>query len=287
MTAVELASLHDDSSAWLRAVDTSGRVYYWHRDSRETRWEEPVTPDERTSDDAPGANTHADEDDTLLSAPALRVGEFSADETRRERPFTLALLTTTLVFSYADRQVLNSLFEEIKSDLQLTDTQLGVLGGIAVSLCGALFGIPLARAAEQHSRRRVLVACLVAWSFATAAGGLATSFVTLLLARICVGIGEAGAVPISLALIADCYPQAERSRAIAVYYTGIPAGIIVGLILGGWLGGGIGWRAALAIVGLPGGAFACFLASRLKEPPRGHSDAHSKALLYDASRILP
>lgn len=174
--------------------------------------------------------------------------------------------------------MLNSLFEDIKADLHLTDTQLGLLGGIAVSLFGALFGVHIARFADRTRRTTVLVACLAAWSVATAAGGAARNFGMLLVARTCVGVGEAGAIPISLAMLADAYPQAQRSSAMSVYYTGIPGGIILGLLLGGWLGSpavGLGWRAALCTVGVPGGFFAAFVATRLREPPRGHADVHA------------
>ena len=139
----------------------------------------------------------------------------------RERPVTLALLTATLVFSYMDRQVLASLFEPIKSDLKLSDAELGLLGGVAVALFGACFGVHIARLADRRPRRAtVLAACFLVWSVATAAGGAARSFGALLSARIAVGVGEAGAIPISLALLADAYPQAQRSRAMSVYYTG-------------------------------------------------------------------
>jgi predicted MFS family arabinose efflux permease len=150
-------------------------------------------------------------------APALLL----EDAWQRERPVTLALLTCTLVFSYMDRQVLASLFEPIKAELKLTDAELGLLGGVAVALFGACFGVHLARLADRRPRRAtVLAACFLVWSVATAAGGAAQSFGALLAARVFVGVGEAGAIPISLALLADAYPQAQRSRAMSVYYTG-------------------------------------------------------------------
>jgi hypothetical protein len=169
--------------------------------------------------------------------------------------------------------VLASLFEPIKAELKLSDAELGVLGGIAVSLFGACFGVHIARAADRRARRAgVLAACLTAWSVATAASGAARGFGGLLAARVCVGVGEAGAIPISLALLADAYPQAQRSSAMSVYYTGIPAGILLGLFLGGWLAQSCGWRGAFCAVGVPGLALAALLALRLREPPRGHAD---------------
>jgi MFS family permease len=169
--------------------------------------------------------------------------------------------------------VLASLFEPIKAELHLSDAELGVLGGLAVSLFGACFGVHIARAADRRARRAgVLAACLTAWSVATAASGAARGFGGLLAARVCVGVGEAGAIPISLALLADAYPQAQRSSAMSVYYTGIPAGILLGLFLGGWLAQSCGWRGAFCAVGVPGLALAALLAVRLREPPRGHAD---------------
>ena len=227
------------------------------------------------------------------SAEGLRLASEAA--LLRERPVTLALLTATLVFSYMDRQVLASLFEPIKSDLKLSDAELGLLGGVAVALFGACFGVHIARLADRRPRRAtVLAACFLVWSVATAAGGAARSFGALLSARIAVGVGEAGAIPISLALLADAYPQAQRSRAMSVYYTGaspfafapcvarsssargipgIPGGIMLGLFLGGWLSQGLGWRATLCVVGAPGAALAALVYMRLREPPRGHADA--------------
>lgn len=179
----------------------------------------------------------------------------SDEELASQRPWTLALLTATLVSSYADRQVLSSLFEPIKRDLSLSDAQLGVLrhggrglcaavalpcrccgaspfltplcSGLAVAMFGALFGVHIARAADAAPlRRTVLAACLVAWSAATVSGGLASGFWSLLFSRVCVGVGEAGAIPISLAILADAYPQSARSVAMSVYYVGIPGGAL-------------------------------------------------------------
>lgn len=149
-----------------------------------------------------------------------------------------------------------------------------MLGGVAVALFGACFGVHIARLADRRPRRStVLAVCFLAWSIATAAGGAARDFGSLLAARVAVGVGEAGAIPISLALIADAYPQAQRSRAMSLYYTGIPGGIMLGLFLGGWLSQGMGWRATLCVVGTPGAALAALVFFRLREPPRGHADA--------------
>ena len=222
------------------------------------------------------------------------------------RPLTLALLTSTLVSAYIDRQarassscaggadrgavrrghrahysrlpasqVLSSLFEPIKRDLHLSDAQLGVLGGLAVALFGALFGVHIARAADAApTRRSVLVFCLVAWSIATACSGAAPGFWSLLACRILVGVGEAGCVPIALAILADAYPQKRRSVAMSIFYMGLPGGIMLGLFAGGWLAQGTSWRLAFLAVGIPGLALAAVVLLFLKEPPRGYADEH-------------
>jgi predicted MFS family arabinose efflux permease len=176
-------------------------------------------------------------------------------------------------------QVLSSLFEPIKRDLHLSDAQLGVLGGLAVALFGALFGVHIARAADAApSRRFVLVLCLVAWSIATACSGAAPGFWSLLVCRILVGVGEAGCVPISLAILADAYPQQRRSVAMSIFYMGLPGGIMLGLFAGGWLAQGTSWRLAFLAVGIPGLALAAVVMIFLREPPRGYADEHEDGL---------
>lgn len=151
---------------------------------------------------------------------------------------------------------------------------MGVVGGLAVALFGTCFGVHIARAADAAPQRRsVLALCLLAWSAATVSGAVASGFYSLLFSRIMVGVGEAGAIPISLAILADAYPQERRSFAMSVYYMGLQAGIIVGLFLGGWVGeSAIGWRGAFAITGAPGLGLAALVYFRLREPPRGYGD---------------
>ena len=236
-----------------------------------------------------------------LEAAPVEPGRHRAYYPASARPLTLALLTSTLVSAYIDRQaraawgaalqagvtggvtdacqfallsqVLSSLFEPIKRDLHLSDAQLGVLGGLAVALFGALFGVHIARAADAApSRRFVLVLCLVAWSIATACSGAAPGFWSLLGCRILVGVGEAGCVPISLAILADAYPQQRRSVAMSIFYMGLPGGIMLGLFAGGWLAQGTSWRLAFLAVGIPGLALAAVVLLFLREPPRGYAD---------------
>ena len=152
--------------------------------------------------------------DHATTAGAKLEEHSSALELARSRPRTHALLTATLALSYLDRQVLNSLFEPLKQDLRLSDKQLGLLGGLAVTVFGTVFGVHIARFADAaRHRSRVLTACLLAFSIATAASGASSGFGVLLVCRMLVGVGEAGCIPISLAILADAYPQVQRTVA--------------------------------------------------------------------------
>ena len=154
----------------------------------------------------------------------------------RRQPAQLAIMTATLALSYMDRQVLSTVFEPLRAELHLSDAQLGFLSGVALSVFGVLFGVAIARHADRASRRRVLVACVAAWSLFTAASGLARSFGQLAALRLLVGVGEAGCVPVCQSLIGDGWPLQARARAMSVYFCAIPGGILLGLFVGGWLG---------------------------------------------------
>ena len=191
----------------------------------------------------------------------------------RARRVTLALLTATYFFSYMDRQILAILQEDIKADLMLSDTQLGLLAGFAFALFYATLGIPVASLADRTNRRNIIAIALAIWSGATAVCGLAANYPQLLAARIGVGIGEAGSSPPSHSMIADMYPPNERASALAIYSLGVYFGGAGGLILGGNAVEEFGWRAAFFIVGIPGVILALFVRLFATEPPRGLSDA--------------
>jgi MFS family permease len=191
----------------------------------------------------------------------------------KRRGWTLALLTLTYFSSYMDRQILAILLEAIKADLRLTDTQLGLLTGIMFAVFYAGLGIPLARLADRMSRRTIIAWSLTVWSAMTALGGLAQSFTQLALARIGVGIGEAGSSPPSHSIIADLYPADKRAGAMAVYSLGVTLGAGFGTLIGGVVAHHYGWRAAMFAVGLPGLALAVLVRLFVVEPRRGLSDA--------------
>ena len=184
----------------------------------------------------------------------------------------MALLFGAALFNYADRYMLAILIPDIKADLDLSDTQIGILTGLAFTLFYATLGIPIARLADVHSRRKIISVALVVWSVMTAVCGLAQNFVQLTVARVLVGVGEAGCTPPSHAIVADTFPRAERAKALATYALGSPAGLLLGFLIGGWLTSEYGWRVALLAFGLPGLLYAAVVFFFLKEPNRGHSD---------------
>jgi predicted MFS family arabinose efflux permease len=193
-------------------------------------------------------------------------------ETRSYRRYVLFILTLVYVFNFVDRQILVILQEPIKAELGLSDTQLGLLTGFAFALFYVVVGIPIARWADVGNRRNIVSLALVVWSGMTAVSGLAQNYVQLLLARIGVGIGEAGASPPSHSMLSDYYAPEERGAAMSIYSMGLYIGILVGLLLGGWLADKIGWRMAFFAVGLPGILMAVVVRLTLKEPPRGGAD---------------
>jgi len=196
------------------------------------------------------------------------------------RNYVLGVLFLSSVLNFVDRTILSILLEPIKLELHLSDTQLGLLGGLAFALFYATLGIPIAALADRWSRVKVLSISIIVWSAMTAICGLAIGFVSLLLARIGVGVGEAGASPPAHSLISDYFPLEKRATAIAIYSLGIPVGAMFGNFIGGWGAEEFGWRATFMIVGVPGIVIAFLILSTLREPKRGMSD--KVAIVQDA-----
>ena len=153
-----------------------------------------------------------------------------SDATRR---YVLSILVVVYTFNFIDRQILSILLEPIKKDLGLSDTQLGLLTGFAFAAFYATLGMPIARFADRNNRRNLIALSLTVWSVMTALSGLAMNFWHLLIARIGVGIGEAGCSPSSHSIIADYYPAKSRATALGIYALGIPVGILFGFYMGG------------------------------------------------------
>ena len=182
----------------------------------------------------------------------------------------LWVLLVVYIFNFIDRQIVNILAEPISRELGLSDTQIGLMTGIAFALFYTVLGLPIARYADKVTthRGKLIAAALVIWSAMTAVCGLAQNFVQLLLARMGVGIGEAGCTPAAHSLIADRVPAERRASALAFYALGIPIGSLLGMLIGGLLADTLGWRKAFMVVGLPGIALAVVVLLLLKDGDR-------------------
>jgi MFS family permease len=181
---------------------------------------------------------------------------------------TLWVLLIVYIFNFLDRQIVNILAEPISRDLGLSDTQIGLMTGIAFAAFYTFLGIPIARFADRPKTNRVglISISLVVWSGMTALCGMAQNFVQLLLARIGVGVGEAGCTPAAHSLIADLAPPEKRASAISFYSLGIPIGSLLGMLIGGLVADAYGWRAAFLVAGLPGIALALVVFLVLRDP---------------------
>lgn len=187
----------------------------------------------------------------------------------------LWILLVVYIFNFIDRQIVNILAEPIARDLDLSDTQIGLMTGLAFALFYTVLGLPIARFADRPTtnRPRLIALALAVWSAMTALCGLAQNFAQLLLARIGVGVGEAGCTPPAHSLISDAVPAARRNSALAFYSLGIPFGSLLGMLIGGLLADWVGWRRAFMIVGLPGLAMALVVWLVLHDPRRAHARA--------------
>jgi len=187
--------------------------------------------------------------------------------------YVLFILTGVYAFNFIDRQILVILQEPIKNDLNLSDTQLGLLTGLAFAVLYATLGLPIARYADKNNRKNIVSISLVVWSAMTALSGLAQNFTQLLLARIGVGVGEAGGSPPAHSIISDYYEPEKRATALSIYSMGVYIGIFLGFLIGGIIAKNFGWRMALYVLGLPGILYAVLVWTTIKEPIKGRLDA--------------
>ena len=212
----------------------------------------------------------------------------AAGSSRAYSLYVLGILTIVYITNFIDRIVLGILVGPIKAELHLTDSQLGLLGGTAFALFYTALGIPIGWWADRVNRVRIMTVALVCWSVFTALTGLAHSFLGLFLARLGVGIGEAGGVAPAYALIADYFRPKSRARALGLYSLGIPVGSACGYLLGGYLTTAVTWRAAFMLLGAVGVALAPLLLVTVREPVRGGHDSLREALPPPAIRdVLP
>ena len=199
----------------------------------------------------------------------------------RYKQLVLILLAVAYTLSFIDRTIIATIGQAIKDDLKITDTQLGLLGGLFFALLYTFLGIPLARFAERFSRVNIIAGAIVIWSAFTALCGVAANFVMLAAFRFGVGVGEAGLSPPAHSLISDYYEPKKRASALAVFSFGIPMGSMLGAVIGGQLLDHFSWRAAFMVVGLPGVAVAIAIKLLIQEPPRGHSEPSAQPRLAE------
>ena len=187
---------------------------------------------------------------------------------RRSGGLVLTFLLLAYILNFLDRQILGILAAPIKAELQLSDTQFGAIAGLAFSLLYATLGIPLAILADKTSRSGVITAALAVWSGFTALCGTAAGFWQLFFYRLGVGIGEAGGVAPSYALVADYFPAERRARGMAIFSLGIPLGLGGGSFIGAHLASAFGWRATFLIMGIAGVLLAPVLRFFVRDVPR-------------------
>lgn len=208
----------------------------------------------------------------VQKAPAAPVVQSVETSIGPQAWYVLLLLVTVSVFSFADRMALAMLAPSIKSDLGLSDTQLGLLTGFAFSLFYAACGIPVARWADRGTRRNIIALALAIWSTMTALSGAAQGFWSMFVARVGIGAGEAGFLPAAQSIICDYVPVVRRPAAFAIHTLGNSVGMVVGLLLVGLLDELVGWRSTFLVLGIPGLALALVVKWTLREPRRGDFD---------------
>jgi predicted MFS family arabinose efflux permease len=188
------------------------------------------------------------------------------------RHYTLLILGLVYSCNVMDRNILTILLDPIKREFKLSDSELGLLSGLSFAIFYALAGLPLGAAADRLNRRNLIVVCLTLWSGMTAVCGLSRSFVQLLVARIGVGVGEAGGAPAAMAIISDLFPASQRATAISAFYLASPIGSMAAFAGGGWVTQHYGWRWGFLAAGIPGLLLVLVLLLTVREPPRGLSD---------------
>jgi MFS transporter, Spinster family, sphingosine-1-phosphate transporter len=234
-----------------------------------------------------------------LSHKPGREGTMPAQNDKRLK-LTIYVLLIVYILNFLDRQIVGILAQPISKELHLSDTEIGLMTGLAFAIFYTGLGIPIARYADRHSADRVTVvtACLAVWSLMTAICGAALTFGQLFAARVGVGIGEAGGTPPVHALIAEMAPPEQRASALSLYQLGPPLGGLIGMVMGGYLADSIGWRWAFVVVGAPGIVLALLVRMILRDPrrdgtapvarakPIGIGEAFGHILVSRANRLI-
>ena len=200
--------------------------------------------------------------------------------------YTLAILTLVYMFNSVDRSVMSIVIEPVKQEFGLSDSQLGLLTGLAFGLTYALVGVPMGLLVDRVNRRKLLSLMVFIWSGCTALCGLANNYAGLVVARLAVGGAESAGAPTALSMIADLFPKTRRSTAIGIFWTSTALGTAMSLMLGGLVAAHWGWRTAFFIAGVPGILIAALLFFTVKEPVREKStssDPNAKAPSFFAT----
>jgi predicted MFS family arabinose efflux permease len=200
--------------------------------------------------------------------------------------YVLAVLAFVYMFSTVDRTMISVLAEPIKREFGLSDSQLGLLTGLAFAISYSIAGIPLGMLADRYRRTRLLALLVSVWSALTFVSGLATSAFTLGLARIGVGASESGASPASMSLITDYFAKERRGLALALFYMSTPIGVALSFSLGGMVAAAHGWRAAFLFAGGPGLLLALLILLTIREPQRGRYDSGKPAAVGERPSLL-
>ena len=201
-------------------------------------------------------------------APGADAGKAAPQMSPAYRTYVLVALAVVGFMCSVDKVVISMFMEPIKKEFLLSDTQLGLMTGLAFALLGGLVSIPLARLADRGNRKWIISLSFVVWTFMTGISGMATSFMFLLAARIGVGVGEAGCVPASHSMLSDYYPRELRGRAFGVHFCGVYLGMMGGLLGGGILVQTVGWRMGFIILGVTGMVMALIFHFTVREPLR-------------------
>lgn len=206
------------------------------------------------------------------------------------RRYVLFALLVVYTLNFVDRQIVGIVAVPMKAELGLTDSQLGMLGGLAFALFYTLLGIPVARLADRFNRVWIMTVALGTWSLMTALCGFAQSFSQLFMARVGVGVGEAGGVSPAFSVLCDYFPKEQRARAFGIYSFGVPVGSALGILAGGYLISLLDWRKAFMVVGFFGVIITPILRLTVREPVRGQLDSGqrtvARASIQDVLRVL-
>lgn len=203
------------------------------------------------------------------------------------RWYTTGLLMLIYACHALDRGLPNILIEPVRHEFGLTDAELGLFSGLAFGLAFAAAGIPLGIISDRVNRRNLLAGAVIVWSAFTALGGLARSYVQLVLTRVGVGAAEASAAPIAMPLITDIFPARQRAFALGVFYMSPALGAFLASVVGAYVAVAYGWRAAFFVAGIPGLLLALLLLSTVSEPRRGSSEAASGGAADDDAPAPP